>query len=123
MTEVACLEATAPYAEVTMISTFSRTNSAAISAMRSLRPSPPILDRNGAPLNPAEFGKPLREGGNPFAVGFRRTGDKKSNGRQSWWLLGASIQRPHSHCTAKQRDELASLHLSPKNTSRPVPKA
>ncbi len=48
-----------------------------------------MLDRDGAPLDPAEFGKPLRERGNPFAVGFRRARDEKSNGWQPWLLLRA----------------------------------
>ena len=49
---------------VTMTSTFSRTNSAAISAIAlaaSLRPA--ILDRDGATLDPTEFAQPLHKSG------------------------------------------------------------
>jgi hypothetical protein len=57
MVVVACFAAmTGADAHVTMTSTLSPTNSAAISAKRSLRPSAQrILDGDGATLDPTEF--------------------------------------------------------------------
>ena len=73
MTDVACFAARTALPPVTMTSTFSRTNSAAISAIAlaaSLRPA--ILDRDGAALDPTEFAQPPHKSGDPMAPGRRR---------------------------------------------------
>jgi hypothetical protein len=71
ITDVACFAATTfAGVDVTMTPTLSRTNSAAIWAERSLRPSAhAILDRDGATFDPTEFAQPLRESGDPLTVG------------------------------------------------------
>jgi len=62
ITDVACFAArTGGVLCVKMTSTFSRTNSAANSAKRSLRPSAAIFDRNGASFDPAEFAQSLHK--------------------------------------------------------------
>jgi hypothetical protein len=83
MTDVACLVATTPTVDdVTMTSTLRWTNSAAISAKRSSRPSgPAILDCDGATIDPAEFAQPLDKGGVPVALGRRCTRPYDSHGR------------------------------------------
>ena len=70
MTDVACFAATTDEVpSVTITSTLSRANSAAISAERSLRPSPPTkLDRDGATLDPPEFPQPLDKCVDPCAL-------------------------------------------------------
>jgi hypothetical protein len=52
-----------------MTSTFNRTNSAAISAARELRPSAQRYYRDGATLDPAEITQPLHESINPLRHG------------------------------------------------------
>jgi hypothetical protein len=60
-----------PWPAVTMTSTLSRTNSAAISAKRSLRPSPTILDRTVWPdpqQSRSRFPLPWLASGPPAAI-------------------------------------------------------
>ena len=94
-----------------MTSTLSRTNSVAISMKRSLCPlRPPILQRDGATLDPAEFAQPLHQGGDPLALDRRSCGTQVTDGRHFRRLLRPRHDRP-SHRAAEQRDELAPLHV------------
>src|SRR5262249_46167883 len=74
----------------------------------SLRPT--ILDREGAPLDPAEFAQSLNKGGGPCTPGRRRSRSKEPNDRHLRWLLRACRERPHGCRAAEQRDELAPPH-------------
>jgi hypothetical protein len=53
----------------------------------SLRP--PILNGDGAALNPTEVAQSLDEGGKALAIDGSRTGSEISDGRQFCWLLRA----------------------------------
>ena len=80
---------------VTMTSTLSRTNSAAISAKRSLRPSAQRYSiATVATLDPAEFAQPLHKSGGPLALGRRRARTQEPDGRQLRRLLRARRERP-----------------------------
>ena len=108
--EVACFAAGTAVPTVTMTSTLSRTNSAAISAIAlaaSLRPA--ILDRDGATLDPAELAQPLHKGGGPVAPVRSRARAQEADGRQLARLLRVRRERP-SRRAADERDELAPLH-------------
>ena len=73
MTDVACFAAATARPAVTMTSTFRRTNSAAISAKRSARPSAQRYSiAIGAALDPAEFAQSLHKSGRPMARIRRR---------------------------------------------------
>ena len=80
MPDVACFAAIAGSVPApTMTSGLSRTNSAAISAKSSARPSPPtVLDHDGAALDPAEFAQPPNKGVDPCALAYRRGAAKVS---------------------------------------------
>ena len=111
MTDVACFAAGTALPTVTMTSTLSRTNSAAISAKRSvasLRPA--IFDRDGAALDPAEFAQPLHKSGSPLAPGRRRARAQEPDSRQLRRLLRARRERPRGRRAAEQADELAPPH-------------
>ena len=112
MTDVACFAAmTAAVPAVTMTSTLSRTNSAAISAKRSLRPSaqrysiatvrPSIQPSSRSRCTKAAIHWLWAEGvlapRNPMVGSFAR-------------LLRARRERPRRRRAAEQRDELAPLH-------------
>ena len=73
----------------------------------SLRPA--ILDRNGAPLNPAEFVQSLHKGGGPRTPSRRRGYAQEPDGGQLARLLRPRHERPRGR-TADQRDEFAPLH-------------
>src|SRR5262245_57893935 len=95
-----------------MTSTLSRTNSVAISMKRSLCPlRPPILQRDGATLDPAEFAQPLHKGGDPLALDRRSCGTQVTDGRHFRRLLRARRERPRGRA-AEQRDEVAPPHHS-----------
>ncbi len=107
ITDVACFAATAASVPpARMMSTLSRTNSAAISVKRSARPSA-VLDRDGATLDPAELAQSLHKGGDPCALACRRTAAQEPNGRQLARLLRACRYWPSSSRAADKRDELA----------------
>src|SRR5258708_1921246 len=87
--DVACFAAiTAPVTDVKMTSTFSRTNSAAIS-------------------------QPLKERSTPFAVGCRCASDKTPDSWQLPRLLRTHHERPRCRCATEKRDKLAALHIPP----------
>src|SRR5262245_19299228 len=107
MTDVACFAATVGGVEdVTMTSTFSRTNSAAISANCSVRPS---AQRKwvGTTLDPAAFAQLLHKQGHPLAIGRRCGLAQVPDGRQLPRLLRARRERPCRRRAAEQRYELA----------------
>src|SRR5207245_3531500 len=110
-TEVTCFAArTASVATVTMTSTLSWTNSAAISAARSVRPSaqrysiaivrPSIQPSSRNRCTKAATHWPWDE---------RRARDKEPDGRQLGGLLRTRRERPRSR-TAEERYERASPH-------------
>src|SRR5262245_38579378 len=71
---------------------------------------PAILDRDGAPLAPAEFAQPLHKSGGPLAPGRSRGRSQKSDSRQLTRLLRARRERPRRRSAAEKRDEIAPLH-------------
>ena len=73
----------------------------------ALRPA--IFDRNGAPLNPAEFVQSLHKGGGPGTPSRRRGYAQEPDGGQLARLLRPRHERPRGR-TADQRDEFAPLH-------------
>ena len=73
----------------------------------SLRPA--ILDRHGAPLDPAEFAQSLHKYSSPWAPDRSRGRTQKSDGRHLRRLLRTCSERPCGRAT-HQRDELASPH-------------
>src|SRR5262245_947731 len=95
MTDVACFAArTDAVPQVTMTSTFSRTNSAAISARRSLRPSAPsIFDCDCAALDPTKLAQSLHQRGDPLAGGRRCSRTEETN-RAVLALLRVRRERP-----------------------------
>src|SRR5262249_37968836 len=110
MTDVACLAAkTMPVPDVTITSTLRWTNSAAISAARSVRPSVQRYSIAIATLDPAELAQPLYKSGGPLALSRRRGRAQKPDSRQLRWLLRARRERPRNRA-AEQRDELAPFH-------------
>jgi len=108
---VACFAAsTGADAQVTITSTLSPTNSAAILAVAlgmCLRPA--VFDRDGTPFDPAEFPQPPYESCQPLACLLRRGSAQKSDGRQLHGLLGMHIQRPYSGA-AESCDEFPPPH-------------
>ncbi len=74
----------------------------------SLRPA--ILDRDGAPVGPAEFVQPLHESRSPRCPGGGGSGPQITDGRELRRLLCACRERPSCRCTAKQGEELAPPH-------------
>src|SRR5262249_18222703 len=73
----------------------------------SLRPAK--LDRNGAPLNPAEFVQSLHKSGGPGTPSRRRGYAQEPDGWQLARLLRPRRERPSGRA-ADERDELASPH-------------
>ena len=67
----------------------------------SLRPT--NLDRDGAPLDPAEFAQPLLKSGDPLARGGTRLPAQKPDGRQLARLLRARRQRPRRRAAEQPR--------------------
>src|SRR5262249_1773972 len=109
MIAVACFAARAasvPAANIT--STLSRTNSAAISAKRSGRPSAHRYSYDGAALAPAEHAEPLGKGDSPLALS-RWSRAAQPSDRRHPCLLRARRERPRRRA-AEQRDELAPRH-------------
>jgi hypothetical protein len=105
ITDVACFTAmTDAVAAVTITSTFSRTNSTAISAKR--------LDCDGATLVPTVLAHTLHKCGSPFGLGGQRERAQEPDGRQLR-RLRTHGNRP-SRSTAEKCDELAPLHCRPK---------
>src|SRR5262249_29726575 len=76
----------------------------------SLRPA--ILDRNGAPLNPAEFVQSLHKGGGPGTPSRRRGYAQEPNGWQLARWLRRRRERPRGRRAAEKRDEVAAPHSS-----------
>src|SRR5262249_54232954 len=70
---------------------------------------PPILDRKGATLDPAQFAPLLHKNGDPPALDGRRARAQETDGRQLAGLLRARRKRPCSHSAAEERNELAAL--------------
>src|SRR5262245_1041011 len=100
---------TSGVAYVTIISTLSRTNSAANSAARSLLPSAQrYSDDEVATLDPAEFTQPLQKNSDPtsLACGHRYRA-QESDSRQLSRLLPPRRERPGGRRAAEQRDEMA----------------
>src|SRR5262247_1168854 len=116
MTVVACLAGSTAPPVVTMTSTLSRTNSAAISGKRSLCPSAQRYSIADPPLDPPKLAQSLHEGGNPLAEGRRRAHAKETDSRQLARLLRVRRERPRGRRAADERDELASFHC--RSTSR-----
>jgi hypothetical protein len=75
----------------------------------TLRPA--ILDRDSTTLDPAEFAKPLREGGDPLALGCGRSRAHVPDGRQLRRLLRVRRKWPRGRSAVEKRDELAAFHL------------
>jgi hypothetical protein len=119
-TDDACFAATAAFPPVTMTSTLSRMNSAAISAKRSARPSAQRFWIASASLDPAEFVQSLHKSGGPRAPRRRRGRPQEPDSRQLACLLRACGQRPYRRGAAEERDELASV---PVEHGAPSPQA
>jgi hypothetical protein len=95
---------TAGVPDVTITLTLSWTNSAAISAKRSLRPS--TQRYSIATVRPsAEY-----EGVDPFGSGGACIWDKEPDSWQLVWFLRAHRQMPRNCRAAELRDERAPLH-------------
>src|SRR5262249_46155105 len=71
---------------------------------------PPILDGDGAALNPAKIAQSTHEAGDALAVERTRVGTQKPDGWQLARLLRARRERPRDCRAAKQRDERAAFH-------------
>jgi hypothetical protein len=94
---------------VIMTSTLSRTNSAAISAKRSLRPSAHRTSISTLrPYDPTKFAQPLHEGAEKSTVRRWRDRPQEPDGRQLCRLLRARRERPR-RCR-DERDEVAPFH-------------
>ena len=104
---------TAAVPPVTTTSTFSRTNSAATSANRSLRPSAQrysIADR--ATLHPAEFTQPPHKSRGPFAHGGWGQLAQEPDGSYFGHLLRMGCERPTNCCASDSGHDFAPLHWS-----------
>ena len=109
VTAFAASTATAP--EVTMVSTLRRTNSAAISANCSLRPSAQReLDDDCAAFDPTEFAQSRYETGGPLRLRCRCGGTENPDGRQPRRLLRTRGERQRGCRTRKTNDKSASPH-------------
>src|SRR5262245_57279653 len=73
---------------------------------------PAILDRDGAPFNPAKFVEPLHKSSGPRCPGRRRRRPQIADGRQLARLLRPRRERPRRRRAAEQRDELAPRYHS-----------
>ena len=110
MAEVARLAARVGGVEyVTMTSTLRRTNSAAISAARSLRPS---VQRYSIAtvlpsVQPSSCSRRAKVAAHSLSQGSPA---QEPDGRQFARLLRPCRERPHRRSAAEQRDELASPH-------------
>jgi hypothetical protein len=96
MVDVACFTTTAALSAVTITSTLRRTNSSAISPMRSGRPSAQrySIVTVRAALDPAELAKSLNEGVDPRPPDRCRRRAEKADGRNFSLLLRARRKRP-----------------------------
>src|SRR5262249_49691130 len=74
----------------------------------SLRPA--ILDDEVATFDPAEDVQPLPKGGDPIAMGRKRSRAQEPDGRWLRRLLRARREWPRNSRAAEQRDELAASH-------------
>ena len=112
MIDVACFAArTTGVPEVTMTSTLSRTNSAAISAQRSLRPRPSdTRSRRCGPRSSRAPAAAARRRRSTGSVAEAELAPRKPDGRQLRRLLRARRERPRGRRAAEQRDELAPPH-------------
>ena len=124
MTDVACFAAmTAAVPAVTMTSTLSRTNSAAISAKRSLRPSAQrySIATVRPSIQPSSRSRCTKAAVHWLWVG-RRARAQEPDGRQLRRLLRARRERPRRRRAAEQRDELAPSHsiTSSARSTRPA---
>src|SRR5262249_54871244 len=70
---------------------------------------PPILDCDGAPVDPAVFMQPLQKNSSPGSPGGLGRRSQVSDGRKLRRLLRPCRERP-SRRAAEQRDELPSPH-------------
>jgi hypothetical protein len=99
-----------------MTPTLSRTNSVAISATRSLRPSAAVLDCYGSTFDPTEFAQPLHKGGGPLASGRGRARTQEADRRRLCRLLRARSERRCDRSNDRaleKRDEISALHVPP----------
>jgi hypothetical protein len=119
ITDVACLAATTgAVAPVTMTSTLGRTNSAAISAKRSYRPS--AHRYSIATVRPSI--QPSWRSRCTKAVvlwTWAESRAREPDGRQLSWLLRPRRERPRRRRAAEQRDELAAFHCPVPPVLRP----
>ena len=114
MTDVACFAAmTAAVPAVTMTSTFSRTNSAAISANRSLRPSAQrySIAIVSPSIQPCSRIRCTNAAVHSLWVDCESGPRKPMVGRLR--RLRIANEWPRSRSTTKQNNELAPLHLPP----------
>ena len=97
--------------DVTMTSTLSRTNSAAISAKRSLRPSAQrySIATVRPSIQPSSRSR-CTKAATHWLQARRRGRAQEPDGRQLRRLLRARRERPRRRRAAEQRDELAPLH-------------
>ena len=111
MTDVACFAARTAAPDVTMTSTLSRTNSAAISAKRSLRPSAQrySIATVRPSIQPSSRSRCTKAAVH-WLCGRRRARAQEPDGRQLARLLRARRERPRGRRAAEQRDELAPSH-------------
>src|SRR5262249_33742504 len=72
----------------------------------------PTLARDGPTGDPAEFAQPLHESGDPLVLNRALRRAQEPNGRQLRRLLCAPRERPRDRA-AKERNELAALHVGP----------
>ena len=100
---------------VRMTSTLRRTNSAAISAKRSLRPS---AQRNSIAtvrpsIQPSSRSRCTKAA--VYGLMLKPKPAQEPDGRQLSGLLRARRERPRSHRAAEQQDELAPFHAHPRS--------
>ena len=104
-----------------MTSGASATNSAACLRMSAALPRPSGIDPHVAPIGPAQLLQPLqerRDAGLIFRI-VRGCGHKHADAPHPLGLLRARRERPRRRRAAEKRDELAPLHVPPKDTPCP----
>src|SRR5262249_42292219 len=74
----------------------------------SLRPA--ILDDEVATFDPAEYVQPLQKGGDPIAMGRKRSRAQEPDGRWLRRLLRARRERPSGYSAAEKCDEVPPPH-------------
>ena len=106
MVDVACLTAGTAAPPVTMTLTFNATNSAAISAKRSLRPSGQRITIATLRPCPADFTQSLSKSGKPGKLSRRRAHPEKADSRELARLLrtcpAAVIAQPSSAMNSRR---------------------